>query len=491
MPDRRTFLKLAAGGGLLAAAPLLFRGGASAIAAEGAFENPLAIPSLDEGRLQDGIRSFRLQVRAGSRRFLEELETPTLGIDADYLGPVLRVRRGEHLRIAVHNGLKENTTLHWHGLRLPGPMDGGPHQVIRPGSTWTPEFQVRQPAATCWFHSHQLHRTGEQVYRGIAGLFYIDDEWSDALKLPATYGVDDFPLVLQDRSFDRDGSFRYADNMHTRMAGMLGNTLLINGTLSPVLDVKRQRVRLRVLNGSNARIYNLAFRDGRSFHQVASDGGLLPVPVKRRSLLLAPAERAEIVVALKPGEDPMLIHRPVELGGGGMMMMRMTAGADDGPYPMLRLRAAPDAEPPAEPLPSKLRAIQRLSADDARGIRRFRLDTRMMVGSTINGRFMDMARIDQEVRLGDVEVWEFDNRSPMPHPMHVHGVQFQILSRNGGASGAGEAGWKDTVLVRSRETVRVIARFEDAADGDNPFMFHCHNLEHEDGGMMGQFTVTA
>ncbi len=490
MPDRRTFLKAAAGGGLLAAAPLLFRGGAPAMAADGTFEKPLAIPPLDEGRLEKGVRTFELGVRSGSRRFIEELETPTLGIDADYLGPVLRVRRGERLRIAVHNGLDEDTTLHWHGLRLPGPMDGGPHQVIRPGSTWTPHFQVRQPAATCWFHSHQLHRTGEQVYRGIAGLFYIDDEWSDALALPADYGVDDFPLVLQDRSFNRDGSFRYADNMHTRMAGMLGNTLLVNGTLSPVLDVKHQRVRLRVLNGSNARIYNLAFRDGRSFHQVASDGGLLPAPVERHSLLLAPAERAEIVVELKPGEDLMLIHRPVELGGGGMMM-RMTAGADDGPYPVLRLRATSDAAPPAKPLPSKLRPVERLAAGEARGVRRFRLDTRMMVGSTINGRFMDMARIDQKVRLGDVEVWEFDNRSPMPHPMHVHGVQFQILARNGRPPAAGETGWKDTVLVRSEEKVRVIARFEDAADGDNPFMFHCHNLEHEDGGMMGQFTVTA
>ena len=170
----------------------------------------------------------------------------------------------------------------------------------------------------------------------------------------------------------------------------------------------------------------------------------------------------------------------------------MMAGADVGPFDILRISGG-ELEPEQRTLPERLVQSSEWApqAEDAAGVRRFVLDTQMMVGSMINGRQMDLRRIDHRVRRGDVEIWEFENRSPMPHPMHVHGVQFRVLSRNAAAPPANEQGLKDTVLVDIDETVRVIARFDDRADDENPFMFHCHNLEHEDAGMMGQFTVMA
>ena len=487
--NRRSFLRISALAGAAAVVPFYFSRGFGVFAAPAVFDTPLAIPPVLTGKDEGDRRFFDLALQAGSREFFPGYQTPTIGVNGPYLGPVLRARRGESVAFNVINRLDENSTLHWHGFRLPGEMDGGPHQVIAPGANWAPRFQIKQPASTQWFHSHAWHRTGVQVYRGLAGLFYIDDDTADTLGLPNEYGVDDIPLVLQDRSFDSDGGLRYATNMHQRMSGMLGNVMLVNGTVGAHFRAKRNLLRFRLLNGSNARIYNLGFSDGRRFHQIATDSGLLAAPVPLSRLRLAPGERAEIVVGIGRGDDLMLRHEPLPRPRGGGMMSMM-AGADVGPFDILRISGG-EWEPEQRTLPERLvqsseRAPQ---AVDAAGIRRFVLDTQMMVGSMINGRQMDLRRIDHRVRRGDVEIWEFENRSPMPHPMHVHGVQFRVLSRNAAAPPANEQGLKDTVLVDVDETVRVIARFDDRADDAHPFMFHCHNLEHEDAGMMGQFTV--
>ena len=492
---RRLLLAAAAAGVSGVAVPAFF--GRVSLAAARQFTNPLAIPPLLEGRLEEGVRHYDLQMQRGSRNFFTDVSTPTAGINGSFLGPVIRVRRGDEVRLNVANRLAEASTLHWHGVHLPARMDGGPHQVIEPDTTWSPQFRIRQPASTLWYHSHLFHRTGVQVYYGLAGLLYVEDEASAALGLPSEYGVDDIPLVLQDRAFNRDGSFRYMTSMHDRMFGMLGNVMLVNGVVGATLKVARQRLRLRILNGSNARIYNLEFSDRRPFQQIASDGGLLPRPVTLRSVRLAPGERAEIVVELSPGDDLMLRHAPLpDRGSEGRGMMSMMR-SDDSPYSILRLDGSAMA-PAAGTVPRSLVEVPIWSETEAARTRRFVLDMGMGMGMmgggggfTINGKSMDMQRIDETIRLGDMEIWEISNRSPLPHPFHIHDIQFRILDRDGRPPPANEQGLKDTVLVESGETLRIITRFEHYADADSPYMFHCHILEHEDAGMMGQFLVVA
>ena len=472
---------------------------------DGRFTNPLELPPLLEGHPEAGIQVYDLILQRGHRNFFSDLATPTAGINGSFLGPVVKVNRGDRIRLNVTNRLSESSTLHWHGMHLPAKMDGGPHQVIEPGATWSPEFEVRQPASTQWYHSHMLHRTGVQVYYGLAGLLYIDDEESSSLGLPSEYGVDDIPLVLLDRAFNRDGTFSYLDSMHDRMVGMTGNVMLVNGVAGAWLKAQRRRLRLRILNGSNARIYNLEFSDLREFQQIATDGGLLSRPAALRSVRLAPGERAEIVVELSPGDDIMLRHTPPSSsrsGGGGMMgMMGGMMRTDTQPFSILRIDST-EVAPAAGVVPQKLIKVRDWSEGEAARIRRFVLDMGMGMGMgmgmmgggggfTINGKSMELKRIDETVRLGDVEIWEISNRSPMPHPFHIHDIQFRILDRDGRKPPANEQGLKDTVLVESGETVRIITQFEHYADADSPYMFHCHILEHEDAGMMGQFVVVA
>lgn len=369
-------------------------------------------------------------------------------------------------------------------------MDGGPHQVIAPGTTWSPEFQIRQPASTLWYHSHMLHQTGRQVYHGLAGLIYVEDEVSAALQLPDTYGVDDIPLVIQDRAFHADGSFLYdSSTMGPGARGMMGDVALVNGVPFPTLKVQRRRTRFRILNGSNARIYNLEFSDQRRFLQIASDGGLLRRRVPLRRLRLAPGERAEIVVVFDWDDDVYLRNLGDAPGGAG-------TGGDE-LAEIIHFDGTEMAGALVGPPPVKLASIPAWSPRDAAKTRRFVLGGRRGQGRmgrrqfTINGKSMDMSRIDETVQVGDIEVWEVVNRSPMPHPFHIHDVQFRIHARNGRTPLPNERSLKDTVLVSPGETVRLIMKFEDYADSRSPYMYHCHILEHEDAGMMGQFVVKA
>lgn len=497
--NRRAFLKSSLASGIAISSPFSYRL-ADANPALSPFSSPLRLPPLLQGRSEKNTRVFDLTLRQGLSNFLGNVQTATVGINSDFLGPVIRVNRGDNVRLNVSNQLFEPTTLHWHGLNLPAAMDGGPHQIIPPGESWSPEFRILQPASTQWYHSHMIHRTGIQVYYGLAGLFYIDDTDSKALNLPSEYGVDDIPLILQDRSFNRDGSFRYLSSMHDRMSGVMGSVMLVNGTSLPVFKVGRRLTRFRILNGSNARIYNLEFGDKRPFLQIASDGGLLETPARLNSIILAPGERAEILVEFSDRENVMLQHKPLprrpQTQGGmmGMMQNMMTAG--DRPFAVIRFesdRALISSKPQfGQPINQ-----QTWSVEEASKTRQLVLNMQMGMGMmrgggfTINGRSMDMNRIDARVRLGDVEIWEIINQSPMPHPFHIHDTQFRILDRNGKPPAANEAGLKDTVLVNSRERVRIITRFENYADPASPYMFHCHNLEHEDAGMMGQFIVEA
>jgi len=481
--SRRSALKL--GGAALALATVggVYASATASYAGHSNAPNRLQIPPLDEGQMQGGVRVFDLQVQAGKTEFFEGLKTDTLGINGSYLGPVLRMKSGETVRMNVANGLDETTTLHWHGFNLPARADGGPHQEIAPGAVWSPEFEVREKATTMWYHSHQFHKTADQVWAGMAGLVVIDDDESRALDLPDTYGVDDIPVVLQDRSFQRNGQMPYNPSMHSRMMGMTGDIALVNGTVGAFFDVSTSLIRLRLLNGSNGSIYSLGFADGRTFSQISSDGGLLQAPVQTQSLRLAPGERADIVVDMSGGGVAML--RSLASGGGGMM------GSGSPGFDFLELRAAASLTS-SSPLPDRLADLPDALAAGVTKTRGFELQMSGMgpfAKFRINGKSMSMERIDEVVEKGVAEIWEVSNSSPMAHPFHVHNTQFRILDRNGAAPGAGERGLKDTVLVNPQERVRILVQFDHYTDPERPYMFHCHILEHEDAGMMGQFTV--
>jgi blue copper oxidase len=498
--SRRQFLKAASAGGIGLLTPLGFAGIANAAESISWFKNTLGLPPLETGSFINGKRVINLSLGYGTSAFLGDRPTATVGINGDYLGPVIRVNQGDEVELKVANRLSEPSTLHWHGLNLPAAMDGGPHQAINPGETWNAAFKIHPGACTQWYHSHMYHRTGIQVYYGLAGLFYIDDEPSNALGLPSTYGIDDIPLVLQDRSFNQDGSLRYLGSMHDRMMGMMGQLMLVNGTAFARFKVQKRLTRLRILNGSNARIYNLEFDDQREFLQIATEGGLLERPVSLRNIVLAPGERAEILVEFTPGDDVMLRHRPLPRRAGSagatMGMMGNMMAANDQPFSIMRFDAAQSSST-LQQAPTQLIAPRSWSPNEAVRTRRFELNMQMGMGMMrgggfgINGKPMDMSRIDQRVPLGDIEIWEIINRSPMAHPFHIHDTQFRIIDRNGRAPNAGEQGLKDTVLVYPREKVRIITQFEHYADAKTPYMFHCHILEHEDAGMMGQFVVVA
>ena len=460
--------------------------------------HPLKIPALDKGELRDGVRVYGLNMQKGISQFFETVETPTLGINGNYLGPTLRMVAGETVQMNVTNNMGDTSSMHWHGMHVPADQDGGPHQLIKDGGQWRAEFEVKQHASTFWYHSHVMGKTGSQVYHGLAGVIIVEDEAANGLGLPQNYGVDDIPLILQDRKFKDDGSFDYSLGMHEQMMGITGDTMLVNGTLHPYFEATSDSLRLRLLNASNSRIYEMKFDDGRRFHQIASDGGLLEKPVEVASLILSPGERAEIIVDLSSGEPVALISRTPATKEFFGDMTQMRAGGNEA-FKLLDIIPSTQRKRAAK-LPEKLTTLEPVDESVSIKTRTFNLDMGtgfgMMLGRegnnmTINGKSMDMKRIDEVVKLGTTEVWHIVNPSFEAHPFHVHDVQFRILDRDGRPPIETETGLKDTVLIPSKGSVRLLLSFRDYADPDTPYMYHCHNLEHEDAGMMGQFTVVA
>ena len=436
-----------------------------------AFQQPLRIPELAPSRAEDGVRVFELDAREGRTRFLAGPETPTLGYNGSYLGPTLVADRGERVRVDVTNGLAESTTVHWHGMHLPAAMDGGPHTPIASGQSWHPEWTVDQPAATLWYHPHLHGRTREQVDAGLAGMFLVQDEEEARLALPREYGVDDVPVIVQDRSFTADGAF--AGSVGMQFDGVLGDTILVNGTAAPYLDVSTELVRLRLLNGSSARMYDFTFADGREFALIGTDGGLLDAPAASTSIPLSPGERAEIVVAVSPGERVVLQSQAPDPA--------LHAGSAS--FDVLELRAAASlTSSPA--LPATLAEVPEPDEADAAAERTF-----VMSGHSINDRQMDLGHADFVSTVDTSEVWTVRNENPLPHSFHVHDTQFRVLSVGGEAPPDRLSGWKDTIALESGREYRILVRFEDYADPTTPYMYHCHLLWHEDQGMMGQFLV--
>lgn len=444
------------------------------------FETKVRVPPLLEPKIDaQGRKIFDLRFTAGTSELIEGRQTATWGLNGPYLAPTLRAERGDEVMVNVTNGVDEPTTLHWHGMHLPAAMDGGPHQIIQPGQTVSPTWEIDQPAASLWYHPHPHGSTADQVYRGAAGMFIIDDDQSQALDLPDRYGIDDIPLIIQDKTIDGDGDLTKEAPFLSSM-GALGDEILVNGTHNPYVEATTSLVRFRLLNASNARVYNLGFTDNRPFWQIASDAGLLAQPHPADRVQLSPGERAEIVVAVQPGERAVLRSHTPDLGTG--FWDRRLAGGDD-TFDIIQLRGAANLQPSPR-LPQTLVAVDRPPKSTATNTRTFRL-----AGTTINRRNMDLNRIDEVVTLGTTEIWEIVNEDGTPHSFHPHLIHFAILDINGVPPPPALAGWKDTVYVPPGTTVRIIATFDGHADPNVPFMFHCHILRHEDNGMMGQFLV--
>ncbi len=495
---------------------LLAGTGALALAAAGGYgltRSRVSAEALADGRTRlampplldtTGTGRLDLTALAGETRFLGGAPSVTFGYNQAYLGPTIRMRNGP-LAARVQNALDDSVTVHWHGLIVPGEHDGGPHSPIRPGGVWSPDMQLDQPPGTPFYHTHVHGQTASHVYRGLAGVIHLEDGRDDERGLPVSYGIDDLTLVLQDRRFDERGRMVYDLSMMDVMHGFTGDMMLVNGQASAVAVIPRAVVRLRLINGSNARIYTLFAEDGRPLHLAASDGGFLPEPVALDALRLGPGERAEVLVDFTGGQPTTLMSRDDPNQGPAGMMGRFGAMMDaviPGSFPVLPLLVDETLPTRISTVPDRLADTHPDLTDQVVATRRFSLDMGMggmmggmmgrggmMGGFAINGRPFDMNRIDLEVKRDTVERWVVS--SPMlSHPFHVHGVSFQVVRENGVAPRPESRGWKDTVVVPAGGESELFVRFTQSASRETPYMFHCHILEHEDAGMMGQFTVS-
>ena len=431
---------------------------------------PLPIPELLDPTFDgEGVAYYDLKIGKSRHDYQQAALTDTYSYNGmSVLGPTLRLRTGDSVVISVTNELDEITTAHWHGADVPAEDDGGPHSLIEPGETWVADFDVIQPAATLWYHPHAHGSTAEHVYRGGAGLIIIEDDNPAAATLPATYGVDDIPVIIQDKDFAEDGQLDFAIDPGDE--GNLYDTLTVNGAINPFVEVPEGLVRLRLLNGSQARIYRLSV-EGADMTKIASDGGYLARPVVIERLVLAPGDRAEIIVNVGMESAALVdsrLGRVLELRPNGSALGTGT-------------------------LLDKLATIERISESEITVDRSFHMNDARNFWEfdpswAINGVQFDMSRIDARVKLGDTERWTLSSDDGQ-HVFHPHQTQFQILAINGEPPPPEESGWEDSVLVNGQREVVIAARFDTYIAEDTPYMFHCHILDHEDLGMMGQFLV--
>ncbi|BBA36785.1 blue copper oxidase CueO [Methylocaldum marinum] len=479
-------------------------------------------------------------------------------LPSSYLGPLIRLHKGQKVRIHLRNDLMEPSITHWHGLHVPALMDGHPMYIIDPGETFVYEFEVINRASLYFYHPHPHEITARQVYYGLAGGLIVNDEEEARLELPS--GEYEIPVVLQDRRFNAQNQLIYGPHMHDRMMGFYGDRILVNGLPNAEFEVASRAYRLRFLNGSNARIYKLGWSDGTPVTVIGVDGGLLESPETFPYVMLAPGERldvwadfsgrpkgSELTMRSLPfsGVLPMMAEHMMGRGGrrgmgGGMMggmgmmgAMGLPVGSD---YPLFKIRVTRETgESPR--LPSRLAKFDRYTLDDVANpgkpvpiaisespmamllngrsyafndiqpFERIPIDTVQLMeifhthgGHGMRGRMMGMmggrGSGDQSEGQGMGMMGGMGMMFSMAHPIHLHGDQFQVISRtvsgqraDGYATvkeGLVSSGWKDTVLVMPGETVRMIKPFHHFR---GVFMYHCHNLEHEDMGMMRDFLI--
>lgn len=516
--SRRTFC---VGAGAMTAAALL--GGARLGAAETKNRPTLPIP----GELRpDANGKITLVAKQGKMPFQSGVVTPTYGFNGPFLGPTIRVRRGEEVDVRIENALPERLTMHWHGLIIPGEVDGGPYQLVASGQRHNVKLAIDQPAATVWYHPHVYPATAELVIKGLAGMFIIDDDESDKLGLPSRWGVDDIPIVLQDRRFNGDGTFFHRFNEMAVAMGYVGDTMLVNGAMRPTARTPSGWLRLRILNGSNARNYRLAISDKRPLYVIGSDGGLLEAPVELKELPIAAGERYEVMVDARNGKPFDLMTLPVDQPirrlppfdvALPLVSFEPDGGSGSGKLPD-HLVSLPKL--PATPPPVSQELVMQMYRD--MNAKRILMESGFMgmvksgktdpavvakiedvivngpalplkvqlTANGINGRPFSFTEPGFQAPINTDLVWSISEETDkMLHPVHVHGCQFRVLTLDGKAPPPHMAGWKDTVPIQNGGTAEIFVRFPLPASEGAPYMAHCHILEHEDSGMMTEFTV--
>ena len=495
-----------------------------------------------------------LTIQPGTTMWNPSRATPTWGINGPLLGPALRLERGKKVTMLVNNNLPELTTVHWHGLEVPGTADGGPQAVINPKEQWKAEFLVDQPAATCWFHPHTHQKTGHQVAMGLGGLILIDDQESGKLTLPKTWGKDDIPLILQDKRLTPDGEIDYKLDIMTAAVGWFGDMMLTNGTVYPQHEAPRGWLRLRLLNGCNARTLNLAADDKRPLYVIASDGGFLTEPVQVSTLTIFPGERFEVLVDTSDGKAFDLLTLPVR-------QMGMTLAPFDQPLPLLHVQ--PTTTVGEKTLPEQLIKIPAVPSMEGLPSRLLKLtmDPRLDMEG-----MQELMRRYGEKAMAGMSMGDHGGMAMEPKPMGSGSMQHGGDSMKGMGHGSMDmggmahgAGGKELVLSSSNfindqaftmgkamfnvkqgqyekwiisgegdkmshpfhihgaqfrilsengkapmphrsgwkdivhvEDARseVLVRFAHLAPPERMYMAHCHLLEHEDTGMMLAFTVS-
>ncbi|MBL7767287.1 MAG: multicopper oxidase domain-containing protein [Chitinophagaceae bacterium] len=459
-------------------------------------QNLLAIPDTLSGTV------FNLNIRDTNKVFYPGFTTNTFGINAAYLGPTLMLNKGDSISVTFYNQLMDTTTIHWHGMHVSAMNDGGPHITIPPISAWNPTFKVRDHAAMYWYHPHMHMMTNLHASLGAAGLVIVRDSTEATLNLPRRYGIDDFPLVIQSKCFDA--------NKQIVIGNASDSVMMVNGTINPYLPVPAQVVRLRLLNASSERVYNLGFQGNLSFFQIGSDGGLLNAPVSLTRLRLAPGERAEILIDLsgKNGQNiylksfaselPNAIYGATQPGmGAGQTIPGYTANVLNGAdFNILLLNVMSQTALPVTSIPSTLVNNTIWPVASANGFKTLTFSPVNPGPTAIQGPFLinntsfDMNVVNYNIPLDNIEVWTLTNQSPIAHPFHIHDIQFYVTEINGAAPPANLAGRKDVILVPAMQTIKFITKFETFCDTMNMYMYHCHMLPHEDEGMMGQFVVS-
>lgn len=451
----------------------------------------LFIPPLLKYDMQDGVKNFELKVQEGQHAFTDHNLSKTYGYNGDILGPTIRLQQGDKVNIHVNNTLDEPTTTHWHGGVVPGNADGGVHNIIPPQTSWNAKFDVIQEAATLWYHPHQHQETARQVYNGLAGLLIIDDENSSSLNIPQNYGVDDIPIIIQTKNLNNQGELQpYNISMHDQVMGFSGNTLLINAQIQPTLKVNTNLIRLRILNGSNSDVYTLSFSNNHKFYVIASDGGFYNQPIEKTSLEVPLAKRYEILLDVSTDTNNELFMNI----NNTKQLTIIVANELETKY---QLPSTTNNLAPIKPSTTIDRTftLEMLGGMMNGGMmnggmmnRSTNSTSRTPLIYTINGKTFDMQRIDFRVKNGSVEYWEITNTSNISHPFHVHSTQFQIHSFNKQQPNDLMQGWHDTVFLNSGQTTTIAVPFDKSLEGI--YMFHCHILEHEDAGMMGQFEIS-
>jgi len=464
--------------------------------------NALWIPPQLTGTVNGDITTYELVLAPSSVQYQSGAKTSTYGYNGNgFWGPTLVMKKGSTARMQVKNSLAEDTTTHWHGMLVPGSVDGGPHQVVAAGTTWLTEaFTVKNNAATYWYHPHLHQITQKQLTLGAGGFIIVQDEAQDRLRLPRTYGVDDIPLVLTSRRFTTTNGVA---NQFAYTTTAYGDYLLTNGVMNAEVSLPQQMVRLRILNGEIERNYNLGFSDGRSFYVIANDGGLLDSPVTVSRLIMATGERYEIVVNLAADTVGSTLDLKSYNGADaglsfGYAGLENATGGEFGSllnyktFNLLHIKVIAPTANAVTALPATLVSNTFPTAASATRSRTLNITaTGPGAPFTFNNVGFNMNTINQTVSIGATEVWTVTGGNIFGHSFHIHGVQFKIVSRNGNPNAvkAYESGWKDTFYVPLNETVSFVAKFDEAADTSYPYMYHCHMFNHEDLGLMGQFVV--